>query len=302
VTCRETECDDVMKLVDAGFVRAAENGTIVDLEQSYDRDSVEIHNCRTNDPGRFPFPSAKNATGRLAAAYARGYLRVGALGPSDWGVDGNYTADPPTGFWPEVLDAIGHGVLGHTGLSFRRVFFGSSDEVMQAVLDGSVDVTEPYWTVSSWYLGEARKYNFAMGCFVVGSEHHYFTRKATGSPSMSPTTSSPSTAPTASPTPSPIAAPVQGTDQKGNDDGSFSTLEYVLLGTGAVLVVLLAAGLVSLHRRNQENQELMERYKALAPEDAPKAEHVRATLGLNLTEKNQGKRASAAAVTGVCSV
>ena len=69
-------------------MRAIEEGGYQSLEAKYFAsngfDSVAAFSCGI-DPEKFPFPPAAEATGLLAAALTRGTLRVGALGPSNWG-------------------------------------------------------------------------------------------------------------------------------------------------------------------------------------------------------------------------
>jgi hypothetical protein len=91
---------------DASVVRAIHEGTYSALEAQYfasnQFDSVAAFTCGI-DPGKFPFPDASSATGLLAQVLSSGKLKVAALGPYDWGYQGNYSADPPTGLWADYL-------------------------------------------------------------------------------------------------------------------------------------------------------------------------------------------------------
>jgi len=112
-------------------------------------------------------------------------LRVGALGPSNWGyqggyadADGNAVADPE-GFWPDYMNAIfDQFVLAYPGVSMSRVWNGTSNGVMDDVVAGRAHLTEPYWTVSAWYNGRARSEHLELGCTVLGTESIFFTKGA----------------------------------------------------------------------------------------------------------------------------
>ena len=84
-------------------------------------------------------------SGQLAAVLQRKTLRVGALGPWDWGYQGRYTdaAGPPySGFWPEYLQLIlEEFVKAYPGIALERVWNSSSDGVMESVLSGAADLT-----------------------------------------------------------------------------------------------------------------------------------------------------------------
>ena len=166
--------------MDAATVRAIADGSYQALESQYFAsngfDSVAAFSCGI-DVTKFPFPAAADAQGLLAAVLARGSLRVGALGPSNWGYQGRYTQDPITGFWPEYLEAIlSKFGEAYPGIALERVWNSSSDGVMESVLSGATDVTEPYWTVSGWFHGRARSEHLELGCTVLGTESIFFTK------------------------------------------------------------------------------------------------------------------------------
>lgn len=61
---------------------------------------LEANSCSPNGDV-YPFPAAAD----LAAEdwFATGKILVGSLGPVNWGNTGDYTVDPPVGFWPDYL-------------------------------------------------------------------------------------------------------------------------------------------------------------------------------------------------------
>ena len=51
----------------------------------------------------------------------------------------------------------------YPGLGMERVWNTSSDGVMESVLTGAADLTEPYWSVSGYYHGRARSERLELG-------------------------------------------------------------------------------------------------------------------------------------------
>ena len=182
------DSQQLREAVDAALVRAIAAGDYQQLESQYFAsnafDSVAAFTCGL-DATYFPFPSAASASGLLLDVLTNKELRVGALGPSNWGyqggyadADGNAVADPE-GFWPDYMNAIfDQFVLAYPGVSMSRVWNGTSNGVMDDVVAGRAHLTEPYWTVSAWYNGRARSEHLELGCTVLGTESIFFTKGA----------------------------------------------------------------------------------------------------------------------------
>jgi hypothetical protein len=154
--------------IDAAIVRALHTGADVRAaSNNYPFEYVSAHTCRTNDVDRFPFQKVPDDTQWNVIA-SRGHVRVAALGPYNWGTDGDYTVSPPTGFWPEFYNDVEKWFLNGTGYSFERVYFSSSAQVMDALLNGTVDATEPYWTVDAFHNNRARIHLFQSSCTTIG--------------------------------------------------------------------------------------------------------------------------------------
>jgi len=164
-----TRPDDMetRRLVDAAIVRLQQSGKMSEYaETNQPFNYVEVHMCRSGDPDlHLPFPE-KPAVQKV--------IKVGALGPYDWHQDGNYTADPPTGFWPDFYG----GLQEQLGDSYKleRVWYPSSAGVMDALVAGDVDVTEGYWTVDSFYHDEPRTWALNAGCTTLGYQSNFFTK------------------------------------------------------------------------------------------------------------------------------
>jgi hypothetical protein len=68
---------------------------------------VKAQTCQGSDLSAFGVVDASKATGLLRTVLDTRTLRVGALGPYDWGGnDGNYKVMPYTGFYPAYLNAF----------------------------------------------------------------------------------------------------------------------------------------------------------------------------------------------------
>lgn len=90
-------------------------------------------------------------------------LVIGGFGPKDWGVhDGNYTADPPVGFYPKLLDAIidklanlkgPDGITYSNKINFERKYYNTTNLLFKALLDGTVHATDVYILIDASYTG-----------------------------------------------------------------------------------------------------------------------------------------------------
>eukprot|EP00914_Ancora_sagittata_P014950 GHVO01029351.1.p1 GENE.GHVO01029351.1~~GHVO01029351.1.p1 ORF type:complete len:309 (-),score=43.92 GHVO01029351.1:152-1078(-) len=81
----------------------------------------------------------------------RGTLRVGGV-QGDWGPDGNYTTDVPTGFWPDYMRAIIAEMSKVAGapLDIEWLYYESSNNVFIALEEGEVDMTDAYYLISGF--------------------------------------------------------------------------------------------------------------------------------------------------------
>lgn len=115
----------------------------------------------------------------------------------------------------------------YPGIALERVWNTSSDGVMESVLSGAADLTEPYWTVSGYYKDRARSEHLELGCTVLGTESIFFTRFPISPPP-----------PISPPQPPPIAPVADGAESKVED------WMVALIAVGA-LALLAACSLIA---------------------------------------------------------
>lgn len=172
------------QLADALIVRLLMTGNLFNYAaKNAPFDFVEVHTCRSTDVDiHLPFP--QQAAGMMlnssTSASLPTTLKVGALGPYNWAQDGDYTVSPPTGFWPDVFEGL-RAVLASSSsfanFTLERKYYKSSVSVMDALANGDVHFTEPYWTIDSFYQNRPRTWSFDEGCLVLGYESTFFTKK-----------------------------------------------------------------------------------------------------------------------------
>jgi len=189
----------MMQAIDAAIVRVIAKGTYQQIEAKYFKsngyESVAALTCSPT-PDFFPFPVMVNETdtSMLKDMFDSGVLKVGSLGkldavtgatgPAQWGYQGDYSANPPTGFWPEYEAAIFDELFtaypaasNGDPITVTRVWNASSVGVMDAVSDGGAHMTAPYWTVPAFYNDVTRHYDLSMGCTTLGTEQWFFTKR-----------------------------------------------------------------------------------------------------------------------------
>ena len=181
----------LLEALDAAIVRVIGAGKVTDISRNHTKSGkpfafVAVHTCKPTDTfTEFPYPTA-GGSDKLSTAITRGFIRVGALGPYNWGVDGDYTKTVPVGFYPSYFDAISRELVKHynpTGsnsfVGLKRVYKSSSQGVLDDLSNDVTDTTEPYWTIDSMYNSRARKSSFKQSCTTVGMDSTFFTRKST---------------------------------------------------------------------------------------------------------------------------
>lgn len=175
--CAEPGCETMREALDASIVRAQHAGADAAAARANPPfEFLAVHTCRTNDPhATFPYPAAVVGD-RLWNATRRGAVRIASLGPYDWANDGNYTALPPTGFWPAFEAAVEEHFRAQYGIGFERVWRPTSSSTMDAVKDGDADATAPYWTMDAYYEDRVRHYTFDPTCTTLGYDSTFFVK------------------------------------------------------------------------------------------------------------------------------
>jgi len=188
----------LVRAFDAGLVRVMQSGEWETIVSRYSKMFAASWTC-SPDPTQYPFPiySSLTTADALKVVLDRGSLRVGGFS-ANWGSDGDYTASPPTGFWPDLLEAVVSKIRtaynkNSAEFQIQRVYLSTSKEILQNLGDGveaqpehQLDMTEPYMFVSSFVTDpdDGRNYfrheRFQMSCAIGSAEHAGFTRKDSG--------------------------------------------------------------------------------------------------------------------------
>lgn len=116
-------------------------------------------------------------------------------------------------------------VQAYPGIALERVWNTSSDGVMESVLSGAADLTEPYWTVSGYYKDRARSEHLELGCTVLGTESIFFTRAPISPP----------------PPPMPSQPPASEIVNLATGDDTIADWLIALIAIGAVALLALCA-------------------------------------------------------------
>lgn len=90
----------------AAYAQLLREGRYADFVSSNNVEHVAPSYC--NPYGVYAWPSRNSLTERdtLFDVLNTNVLKIAAVGKADWGPDGDYTADPPVGFWPDLLNEI----------------------------------------------------------------------------------------------------------------------------------------------------------------------------------------------------
>eukprot|EP00004_Rigifila_ramosa_P017522 TRINITY_DN4271_c0_g1_i1.p3 TRINITY_DN4271_c0_g1~~TRINITY_DN4271_c0_g1_i1.p3 ORF type:complete len:444 (+),score=117.01 TRINITY_DN4271_c0_g1_i1:1723-3054(+) len=134
-----------------------------------------VHSCAPAGSATLAVPNKSEATGVLADVLATRQLKIGALGPNNWGSDGNYIDADPTvvrtysdgqfrGFYPDALEAICrefNALAGPDGVRYdsagpivcTRVWRTSSVAIARDLFDGATHASEPYYLLDALYTG-----------------------------------------------------------------------------------------------------------------------------------------------------
>lgn len=85
---------------------------------------------------------------------------------------GDYTVNPPIGFWPEYLRAVVDKIGKFYGIDIRIKWnlFSKSSDIMDSVKSGESDMTDMYMILSSFYSGKDRIEAFSVTCSPGGYE------------------------------------------------------------------------------------------------------------------------------------
>lgn len=158
----------ILAALDAAIVRIIERGQVEQIaEQNKPYQALVVHSCKPSS-NHFDWPELGNRT----------KIKIAALGPYQWGgTDGDYTKKPFIGFWPDYYNAIENEFIKKYNITFERIWFKTSKEVLDSILIGETDTTEPYMMIGSAYNDYSRKTSFDMSCITSATQDKYFTKR-----------------------------------------------------------------------------------------------------------------------------
>jgi len=137
---------------------------------------IAVHTCKGSDLTAFSVPNYASATGLLRTTLDSRVLKVGSLGPYDWGGnDGNYKVTPHKGFYPDwftefckqfndLTGADGVKYSSQGAITCTRVWQLSSAKVFKDLFEGNSYVTEPYYIVDGFYTGSGETCSSSNDC------------------------------------------------------------------------------------------------------------------------------------------
>lgn len=169
------EHTDLLRAIDAAIVRLVERGAVDALiETHYPYEMLVAHSCKPT-ADHFEWPVLENAP-------SFGYgddkvIRISSLGPYNWGgTDGDYTVNPPTGFWPGYYALLEAEMQQQYGIRFERHWYATSKDVLDSITNGTTHMSEPYMMVGAAYNDVSRKSAFSLSCTTGATQDKYFVR------------------------------------------------------------------------------------------------------------------------------
>lgn len=171
----ESTYNPIQSAINGAVVHLAESSLLRNLKQQYYHDfgvdTVEVRTCAgTTDTYHEFAESVRDTT-----------IRIGGLGPYDWGNLGDYLADPPTGFFPEYMNLMKSQLRDTLNVTLEWQWYGTSQETMEALDNDEFDCTDVYWTQPALYeLGNrsvSRVQHFDWSCAVLGTDSNFFVKR-----------------------------------------------------------------------------------------------------------------------------
>lgn len=162
-SAKNSSNEDLFTALNAAIVDVQRDGLDETLlKKSNKTDLVRVYTCQQDS--QLPVPNKNETTGILRdILWNNQTLIIGGIGPPDWGIhDGNYTADPPVGFYPKLLEAIvgklenlrgPDGIVYSQKIYFERKYYNNSNLLFQALLNGTVHATDVYLLIQAPYSG-----------------------------------------------------------------------------------------------------------------------------------------------------
>jgi hypothetical protein len=180
VTCvDDLSSEHLTAAVDAALMELqGEKGWFHQLRSSSGyANALGVFSC-TPDADKWKYPKADEAEGLLKRVLDSGELKVAGVQWAQGGAaDYKTNPDSPTGFWPSYLTAIAEKLSAQYGktIAVKRVYYTTSVLVNNAVDDGEVDMSEPYYYLSGFHQDTPRIESLAFSCVTAGMASKFFT-------------------------------------------------------------------------------------------------------------------------------
>lgn len=176
---------DLRRAYNAALARIIESGEFLEIKNSTHMEEVIACITCAPDSSQTNYPSKDTVSGRLSDILETGVVNVAGLYYNDLPA-GDYTVDPPVGFWPDYLRAIFKHIGDYYGveLTLKWNLFTRSNDIMDSVRSGESDLTDMYMILSSFYNGKDRIEAFSVSCSPGGYESTISVSRTTGVSNM----------------------------------------------------------------------------------------------------------------------
>lgn len=173
---------------------AISNGLLKKLNDKYPLvKGKTVYTC-TPHSSFYKFPDASNATGSLRHLldvyfiFIEMQTRELLAGGIEFDlIDGNYSANPPTGFWPEYIQSVVDELNNHyfptdsKKITITHKLYGSdSEKCIDELQKGNIHLLQPYFVIGAFYQDAPRSEMTRVGCTSLGFESQFEVLLSTG--------------------------------------------------------------------------------------------------------------------------
>ena len=169
---------DLRVAYNAAIARIIESGEYLEIKNRTQMKEVIACITCAPDSTQTNYPAREKVTGRLKDILDNKLVKIAGLYYNDLPA-GDYTVNPPVGFWPEYARAIFKriGDFYKVELKIEWVLFTQSNDIMTSVRSGESDLTDLYMILSSFYNGKDRIEAFSVSCSPGGYESTISVKK-----------------------------------------------------------------------------------------------------------------------------
>lgn len=164
---------DLSLAIDAAIVSLQDAHMDEEIQRRHHYWMVRVmHTCTAVDSEAFAAPNFAQAEGSLRSVLDRKVLLVSSVGPKNGGAEGDYTVQPPTGFWPdwllefckrfnELSGPDGVKYMSRGAIECRRVFADGLRRFNRDLLEDNAHMSEPFFLNDGFYTGSGEPCNNA---------------------------------------------------------------------------------------------------------------------------------------------